>query len=105
MTVKPFVLAAALLFMTTAAAQAHTPLCSCFDNGDNTITCEGGFSDGSSASGVAMRIQAADGSILMEGAMDADSTYTFTRPAGDFTVLFDAGEGHVIEVPSRNIVL
>ena len=105
MTVKPFALAAALLFMTIAAAQAHTPLCSCFDNGDNTITCEGGFSDGSSASGVVMRIQSADGAILMEGAMDADSTYTFTRPEGDFTVLFDAGEGHVIEVPSRNIAL
>ncbi|MBM9538720.1 hypothetical protein [Desulfobulbus alkaliphilus] len=104
MNLKPIIYVLSLLFMTATAAQAHTPLCACFDNGDNTITCEGGFSDGSSASGVAMRIEASDGTILMEGAMDADSTFTFTRPESDFTVIFDAGEGHVIEVPDRNII-
>ena len=30
-------------------ALAHTPLCSCYDNGDGSVECEGGFSDGSSA--------------------------------------------------------
>jgi len=104
MPIKPFALAAALLFMTVAAAQAHTPLCSCFDNGDNTITCEGGFSDGSSAAGVTMRIQGADGTTLLEGQMDADSTYTFPTPEGEYVVIFDAGEGHEVKVPSRNIL-
>ena len=39
-----------------AGAQAHTPLFDCFDNGDDTLTCEGGFSDGSSAAGVSIRV-------------------------------------------------
>jgi hypothetical protein len=46
-----------VVFLFIAAqALAHTPLCSCYDNGDGTVTCEGGFSDGSSASGVQMRV-------------------------------------------------
>ena len=53
------VLGLTMLFAT--AALAHSPLCSCFDNGDGTITCEGGFSDGSSASGVKMQV--VDGSV------------------------------------------
>ena len=46
---------AAALF-TSAAALAHTPLCSCYDSGGGKIMCEGGFSDGSSARGVKMRV-------------------------------------------------
>ena len=38
------VLGAALLF-------AHAPILHCYDNGDGTFTCEGGFTDGSSAEG------------------------------------------------------
>jgi hypothetical protein len=38
--------------LIVAQVWAHTPLCSCYDNGDGTVTCEGGFSDGSSAAGV-----------------------------------------------------
>ena len=84
-------------------ALAHTPLCSCFDNGDGSITCEGGFSDGSSASGVQMRVEDSSGKILMEGKMDEDSEYTFDRPGSDYTVVFDAGEGHRIQVPGTDI--
>lgn len=84
-------------------ALAHTPLCSCFDNGDGSITCEGGFSDGSSASGVRMRVEDSSGKILMEGKMDEDSEYTFDRPGSDYTVVFDAGEGHRIQVPGTDI--
>ena len=43
-----------LLLISALAARfalAHSAVCSCFDNGDDTITCEGGFSDGSSAAG------------------------------------------------------
>lgn len=41
----------------TGISQAHTPLFSCYDNGDGSVTCEGGFSDGSSAAGVAVRVE------------------------------------------------
>ena len=100
---KTSVTAAALLISATIV-QAHTPLCSCFDNGDDTITCEGGFSDGSSASGVTMRIETPDGSVLLEGKMNEDSEFTFDKPKGDYVVVFDAGEGHRIKVPGKEIV-
>ncbi len=91
------------LLLSAATANAHTPLCSCFDNGDNTITCEGGFSDGSSASGVTMRIETPDEQVLLEGKMNEDSEFTFDKPKGDYMVMFDAGEGHRIKVPGKEI--
>ncbi|MBZ4021761.1 hypothetical protein CKO11_04715 [Rhodobacter sp. TJ_12] len=86
-----------------SVAAAHTPLCACYDNGDGTVLCEGGFSDGSSATGVAMRVTGADGAVVTEGAMGASSEFTFDKPEGDYTVLFDAGEGHKIEIPAEEI--
>ena len=86
-----------------APALAHTPLCSCYDNGDGTITCEGGFSDGSSAAGVQMRV-AAGGKVLIEGKMDDLSEFAFKKPDGAYKVVFDAGEGHVIEIEGKDIV-
>lgn len=99
---KVSVLTATLLLSATMAS-AHTPLCSCYDNGDNTITCEGGFSDGSSASGVAMRIQSPDGQVLLEGKMSANSEFSFPKPSGEYVVIFDGGEGHQIKVPGKEI--
>ena len=92
-----------LASLSAATAFAHTPLCSCYDNGDETITCEGGFSDGSSASGVIMRVQDKQEKILLKGAMNEDSEYTFDKPSGDYTVIFDAGEGHIIAVDNKEI--
>ena len=96
-----------LLFMGvvfTGTCFAHTPLCSCYDNGDGSVTCEGGFSDGSSASGVTMRVQDKKAQVLIKGKMSEDSEYTFDKPSGDYTVIFDAGEGHIIEVDSKEIM-
>ncbi len=83
-------------------ALAHTPLCSCYDNGDGSITCEGGFSDGSSAAGVKMRVKSGE-KVLLEGKMDQDSEFTFDKPQGDYKVIFDAGPGHEIEVKGSEI--
>lgn len=100
---KRIVVALVVLF-SASGAFAHTPLCSCFDNGDGTVTCEGGFSDGSSASGVEMRVESPAGDVLVKGAMSEDSEYTFDKPEGDYIVTFDAGEGHRIKVPGKEIV-
>lgn len=97
----PFVLA--LLLCGAVQALAHTPLCSCWDNGDGTITCEGGFSDGSSAAGVAMRVLDASGKEIESGKMSQTSEFTFKKPAGDYKVSFEAGEGHQIEIPGSEI--
>ena len=79
-------------------ALAHTPLCSCYDNGDGTGTCEGGFSDGSSAAGVEMRVEKKDGTVLLKGKMDEFSEFVFDKPAGAYNVVFDAGPGHEVTV-------
>ena len=83
---------------------AHTPLCSCYDNGDGTITCEGGFSDGSSAAGVEMRVVDKKDKVLLKGKMDEDSEFTFKKPKGAYKVQFDAGPGHLVEVDGKDIV-
>lgn len=85
-------------------AQAHTPLFDCFDNGDNTLTCEGGFSDGSSAAGVDIRVLDAQGKVVEQGELDAQGSILLKRPAGEFSVVFGAGEEHSITVLGDDIV-
>ncbi|WP_319411238.1 hypothetical protein [uncultured Cohaesibacter sp.] len=83
---------------------AHTPICACYDNGDGTVLCEGGFSDGSSASGVAMKVYDENKNLILEGKMSEDSEFEFDKPDGDYSVLFDAGPGHEIEISGSEIV-
>ena len=93
-----------VLLLGAGQAFAHSPLCDCFDNGDGTVTCEGGFSDGSSAAGVAMYVKDGAGKALQESKMDANGEFTFQKPEGDYVVVFDAGEGHQVEILGANIV-
>jgi hypothetical protein len=103
---KKIIMTSTLLAVMAFAGQAfaHTPLMSCFDNGDSTITCEGGFSDGSSASGVKIFVRDANDKTIIRGKMTEDSEYTFDKPAGDYMVIFDGGEGHQVEVNGADIV-
>lgn len=100
-----------ILTLTTLAvlccatpALAHTPLFSCYANGDGTVTCEGGFSDGSSAAGVAIIVSDGAGTVLQKTKLDKFSEVTFDKPQGEYTVRFDAGEGHQIDVKGADIV-
>ena len=88
----------------TAYAFAHTPFCSCSDNGDGTILCESGFFDGSSAVGVKIQVVDASGKILTEGYMDKKSEFSFNKPSGEYTVMLDAGFEHSVIVHSSEIV-
>lgn len=97
------ILGSTLLTCLSFSALAHNPICDCYDNGDNSITCEGGFSDGGSAAGIGMSIVDSSGKILFKGVMSDYSDYTFEKPESDFRVLYEAGEGHVIEIDSRDI--
>jgi hypothetical protein len=76
----------------------------CADNDDGSITCEGGFSDGSSASGVTVKVLGTDGKEIVVGAMNADDEYSFPKPTVDYKVLMEAGEGHEVTVEGKNIV-
>lgn len=100
---KSCTLAALWLLGTTQPLFAHTPLFDCFDNGDNTLTCEGGFSDGASATGVGVRMLDAQGKVLEQGKLDAKGSITFKRPAGEFSVVFDAGAEHSLTVLGDDI--
>jgi hypothetical protein len=91
------------LFGVASSAFAHNAICDCFLNDDGTITCEGGFSDGSTASGIPVRVIDRDGKVLIDGAMSDKSEFTFEPPAVAFKVEFDAGEGHVITIDGRDI--
>lgn len=82
---------------------AHTPICDCYDNGDDTVSCEGGFSDGASAAGIEIQIVDSAGKVLLQGEMSEYSDYTFDRPEGNFYVHYLAGEGHKVEIDSRDI--
>lgn len=84
--------------------QAHTPLFDCFDNGDETFTCEGGFTDGASAAGVVVRVLDAQGKVLEQGELDDESSITFKRPVAPFSVVFSAGEDHSITVFGDDII-
>ena len=104
----------ALGFFLASSAFSHTPLCSCYDNGDETITCEGGFSDGSSAAGVSIKVVDKNGEVIsvkdedgeticLEGKMDEDSEFTFIKPKIPYRVIFDAGPGHAVEIDGEEI--
>jgi hypothetical protein len=84
-------------------ALAHSAICTCFDNGDQTITCEGGFSDGSSATGVGLRVLDGSDKLLVDGKMDKDGMFTFKKPAVEYHVVFDAGQGHVVTIDGTDI--
>jgi hypothetical protein len=97
------VVAMLVLAAFAAVASAHNAICDCYDNGDDTITCEGGFSDGGKAVGVPVRVLDASGKVLVEGAMGDNSDFTFAKPEVDFRVEFDAGQGHVVTIDGRDI--
>ena len=99
-----FTILSTLLFcFYTFSVYAHSPLCDCFDNGDGSVTCEGGFSDGASADGVDIRVLDLQDKVLLAGKMDSSSSYTFNVPADEYYVVFDAGKGHLVTIYSGDI--
>lgn len=93
----------AVCLMSANLAAAHTPLCSCYLNSDGTVTCEGGFSDGSSATGVSMTVKSADGAVLVQGKIDKNGEFSFEKPKVPYAVEFNAGPGHEVIVKGEDI--
>ncbi len=91
------------LALLANVAWTHNAICDCYDNGNDTITCEGGFSDGGKADGVPLRVLDGAGKVLVEGHMNDNSEFTFAKPKVDYRVEFDAGEGHLTVIDSRDI--
>lgn len=85
------------------AAWAHNPIAECKAVDEQTVECEGGFSDGSGAPGVTLDVVSYDEKVLVPGKLDSDSKLRFQRPDNDFYILFDAGPGHVVEIDQTEI--
>lgn len=49
-------------------------------------------------------MQDADGVTQQEARLDANSEVTLEKPQGEFTVLFDGGAGHSVEVKGDSLV-
>lgn len=80
------------------SALAHKPLLMVDDNDDGTIYIETGFSDGSSGSGHTIRLKdAATGKILKEAKVPEEGSLDLKKPSVPYIVIFDAGEGHIVE--------
>jgi len=89
-----------LLAFSPVTLLAHKPLLMVDDNGDGTIYIETGFSDGSSGSGHTIRlIEASTGKVLEERKIPAESSLDMKKPSVAYNVVFDAGEGHIVEMP------
>lgn len=98
-------LTAALLFTGLCLpAQGHSPVFTCFDNGNGTVTCEAGFTDGASAEGILVQVMDLQGKVLLQEAIGAENNVTFKQPdAAEYMVVFAAGEGHEIRIFSDEI--
>ncbi len=91
-------------FIYAHNAHAHSALLNCFDNADGTFTCQGGYSDGSSATGIRIVVKDDSGNTLQEATLNADSEVILPRPQQNFSVLFDGGSGHSVEIPGESII-
>ncbi|CAE10475.1 hypothetical protein [Wolinella succinogenes] len=91
------------LFLAGESLLAHTALMNCFDNGDKSVSCEAGFSDGSSAAGATLKV-IQGGKVVQEMKLDKNSEATFKKPDGEYVVVFDGGEGHFVEIKSQKIL-
>ncbi|DAB36812.1 MAG: hypothetical protein EOM49_10625 [Epsilonproteobacteria bacterium] len=100
---KKRVIASAILVGLTATSFAHTALMNCMENADGTIGCEAGYSDGSSATGIALKV-VQNAQVVLEKKFDANSEVNFKKPQGEYTVIFDGGDGHALSIPSRSIL-
>lgn len=92
------ILLAAFCLTHFSIAQAHSPICYCYFEDDGSILCEGGFSDGASAEGVAIRILDDQEKVLISSQMDKEGLFNFQAPDVDFHVVFDAGDNHLVTI-------
>jgi hypothetical protein len=96
-------LALAALPIVPSLASAHSAVFDCYNEKDGNVSCEGGFSDGTSAAGIAVKVLDSSDKLLLSGAIDREGRFSFKRPSGDFRVIFDAGKGHSVTLLSSDI--
>jgi hypothetical protein len=82
---------------------AHAPLLDCYVEDDGAITCEAGYSDGSSAANQAIQVRDEDDRLLFEDHFGADGTFHFPRPeAAVYHVQFVGDPAHSVDLYSSD---
>jgi len=85
-----------LVVLMTSTALAHTLFMNVNDNEDGSVTIEGMYSTGAIASDTEVRLEGADGKILIRDRTDDDGEFEFKKPAEPYTITLDAGPGHIV---------
>ena len=96
--------AVSAVLLHIASASAHTALITCFDNGDATVTCEAGYSDGASSAGQVIRVSQTNKRLIIEAKFDKEGTYTFKKPDVDFYVEFIGDPSHLATFDGEDLV-
>jgi hypothetical protein len=79
-------------------ALAHAPLLDCGLSGNGAYTCQAGYSDGSSAANQIIRVRDANHRLVLEERFNANGSFTFDRPDGEFHVEFEGDPLHSIVI-------
>jgi len=87
--------AVAFVALMAVSASAHTLFMNLNDNEDGTVTVEGMYSSGAVASKTEIRLESLDGKVLLKGRTDEDGEFEFDKPDQPYSVILDAGPGHV----------
>lgn len=96
MKFRPFFMSWIMALCIASPVLAHTLFMSAYDNEDGTVTVEGVFSTGASASSVEIRLEDKKGKTMLKGKLDELGEYTFTKPSKAYDIVLDAGPGHVV---------
>lgn len=104
---KRIVITALVAIMTVlllaGTALAHTVFFQCWNNGDGTLSCEGGYTDGSTAAGATVNVTDDSGTLLFSGKLDNSGELRFNKPSGDFSVTLEGGPGHTVTISAKDI--
>ena len=94
---RGFALLLSILFVAAVPALAHTPLLLIADNGDGTLSVEGGFSTGASAAGIDFFVKnKLEGKVLLHRNFPESSTIEIKIPPEPYYLVLDAGPGHKV---------
>lgn len=86
-----------IILITPLYIFAHSLVLNVMDNENGTITIEGAFSTGESASGALVKLESiVTKEILYEKRLDDESELTVSIPTVAYKVILDGGPGHSV---------
>ena len=83
------------MVLMAAPVMAHTLFMNINDNEDGTVSVEGVYSTGATASNTKIRLENLEGNILLKGKTDADGEFQFDKPNQPYMIILDGGPGHM----------